>query len=166
MRHAQLKPQTERQGAGVYLKLLQRGGPIPGTGRTARLIQQVAVIGDAQLRETGGTGGLHHAGERRLTVGRDLGVGMIVGEIHIRPPENRRGYIGLWIFGLPVRRASLAAISAILSHTMQGPSNRSGQGRRGRKVRLPRPSCRTPWHGRGGAWEWRSDRQRQGLGPG
>ena len=63
--------------------LLQDAGPVVVQDQAVpHLPDQVPVVGDAQLGQTGVHRGLGHGGEGVLPVRRAEGVGVIVGEIH------------------------------------------------------------------------------------
>ena len=83
---AQLDAEAEGElvpkGGSDGVELGPGGGPVEGGAGVPVQIQQVAVVGDAELAEAGGKGGLGGVKEFGFTVGRNFGVAVQIAEIH------------------------------------------------------------------------------------
>ena len=89
---AQAKPFLEGGTCGAVL--LQGGAPVIVRGEAAVLPLTVIVVGDAELGESRLYRGLRHGGERGMSVGGEVGVGMVVDLIHHNNSDRHRGQEG------------------------------------------------------------------------
>ena len=133
MGHAQLQAQLEGEtlpGGGEGLLMLGHGGgPVVALRRNPIFVEEVEVVGDAQLVQARVCRRLRQLGQGGVGIKGEPAVGVIVGQIHTNYLTSAAGR--------GIRRARRGATAAGRSHTRRGsgcPPARDRTGRRG-----PRP---------------------------